>query len=471
MRVLLVSTYELGHQPLGIAGPAAALRALGHEVHGLDLAVQPWDEQEVDWAEAIAISVPMHTALRLGLEVAARARHRRPAVPIALHGLYAGVAAGNPLFGPADLLVAGEAAPALEGWLEGPGPAVPVAVEIGAAGRVTGGPPDRSGLPSLELYSHLVTAGGTRLAGSVEATRGCSHRCRHCPVPVVYGGRTRVVAVEDVLADVDALVRSGAEHLTFGDPDFLNRPRHALEVARAVHAAYPDVTFDVTVKVEHILRHAAVWPELAASGLLFVVSAFESVDDRVLELLAKGHTRTDAVSALGILRSVGVTPRPSLLPFTPWTTFDQLVDLLDFVADHDLVPDVDPVQYGIRLLLPPGSLLLDDPDPELAAALGGFDAAALTWRWAGDPAIDRLQVMVAATAEEAAGTGQPYEETYRAIRALVHDAAGRRDLHDPAPSPGAGTVRPRLSESWYCCAEPTGRQLDTVGSLGTSGCR
>jgi radical SAM superfamily enzyme YgiQ (UPF0313 family) len=464
VRVLLVSTYELGHQPLGIAGPAGQLRGRGHDVHVLDLAVQPWDDREIAWAEAVAISVPMHTALRLALEVAGRLRLVRPDLPIALHGLYAGVAVGNPLIGPGDLLAAGDVGPALAGWLEGARIAQPVHVDLGAPRKRTD-VPDRAGLPPLDRYARLVTEGGERTAGYVEASVGCAHRCRHCPVPVVYGGRTRAVDVGTVLADVAVLVEAGAEHLTFGDPDFLNRPAHALDVARAVHAAFPGLTFDITVKVEHVLRHERMWAELAACGCLFVVSAFESVDDRVLSLLDKGHTRADAVRALRILRQVGVTPRPSLLPFTPWTTFEQLLDLLDFVAVHDLVPDVDPVQYGIRLLLPPGSLLLESPGPELAAALRGFDAEALTWRWeAADPRLDALQAAVARVTEDAASAGEPVEHAYRAVRAAVYEAAGRRDDAPPPVRTTPGEVHPRLTESWYCCAEPTTRQLDAVGT-------
>ena len=67
MRVLLISTYELGHQPLHVASPAAALRSAAHEVRCLDLSVEPWDLELLDWPEAVAFSVPMHTAMRLAV--------------------------------------------------------------------------------------------------------------------------------------------------------------------------------------------------------------------------------------------------------------------------------------------------------------------------------------------------------------------------------------------------------------------
>ena len=102
MRLLLVSTYELGHQPLHLAAPAAALRAAGHEVRTLDTSVEPWTREPVDWAEAVAFSVPMHTAMRLALRAAAAVRAARPELPICLYGLYATVSRDLTL-GPAGL--------------------------------------------------------------------------------------------------------------------------------------------------------------------------------------------------------------------------------------------------------------------------------------------------------------------------------------------------------------------------------
>ena len=91
VRVLLVSTYELGHQPVHVASPAATLRAGGHDVRAIDVSVEPWDCAHVDWAERVAFSVPMHTAMRMAVVLAASVRDRRPDLPVCLYGLYAGI--------------------------------------------------------------------------------------------------------------------------------------------------------------------------------------------------------------------------------------------------------------------------------------------------------------------------------------------------------------------------------------------
>lgn len=445
MRVLLVSTYELGHQPLHLASPAAALAAAGHEVETLDLAVETWEPEVASWAEAVAVSVPMHTAMRVAQRWLEVVRALRPSLSTCLYGLYAPMAPA----GLADRLIAGEYEPALVAWVDSLAEAASGGVHVDL-GRSPFRPPRRAGLPPLDRYAQLAVGDERRLAGYAEASHGCLHKCRHCPVPVVYDGRLRVVPEEVVAADVDAQVAAGARHITFGDPDFLNGPQHSLRVVRRLHRRHPEVTFDCTVKVEHILRHARLWPELASCGCLFVVSAFECVADDILARLDKGHTTAEAAEAVALLRSHGIEVRPSFLPFTPWTTLPDLAALVDFVAVHDLVGNVDPVQYTIRLLLPQGSLLLDDPT--LAARLGRYDPDRLTWEWSSpDPAVDRLQAQLVEMVESDLHAGTPLPDVYGRVRAAVYEAAGAPGALTPELVPvAAGDARPRLTEPWFC---------------------
>jgi radical SAM superfamily enzyme YgiQ (UPF0313 family) len=479
MRALLVSTYELGHQPLHVASPAAALLRAGHQVRAIDLAVESWPEMgpaALAWTDAVAYSVPMHTAMRLALQHAREVRRMRPDVAICFYGLYAAVSHDLTVGTVADQVIAGEYEPSLVSWVDrlerGGGPSTrtdlhrPVRIELAPSSSTL---PARHLLPPLERYAHLAVGEELHTAGYVEASHGCSHRCRHCPVPVVYQGRTRPVDEELVVADVAQLAAMGAAHITIGDPDFLNRPLHAQRVVQAVHAAFPQLSFDVTTKVEHILRHETIWPELARAGCLFVVSAFESVNDAVLASLAKGHTVADEVRALSVVREAGIELRPSFLPFTPWTTPAHLVDLVEFVAAYDLVPSVDAVQYSIRLLLPEGSLLLDSVD--LAPYLGSYDNEALSYGWhAAEPTLNALQAELAHIAQSSVETGQPVEETYEAVRAAVLATAGLpyRTAGSPSAPWRAAKARPRLTEPWFCCAEPTDAQRLGVTECATT---
>jgi radical SAM superfamily enzyme YgiQ (UPF0313 family) len=457
--ILLVACYELGHQPLAVAWPAAFLERAGYRPALMDVSVEPVDVQKLARARVIAVSVPMHTALRLGLQVAARARAVNPGAHICFFGLYATLNTDFLLAHGGDSVIGGEAETPLLALVEavergdrGPLPAVarPGQPAMPHLRRLDFPVPSRAGLPSIKKYAHVERGGRMELAAYTEASRGCLHHCRHCPIPPVYGGRFFAVPREVVLADIRQQIEAGARHVTFGDPDFLNGPTHALAVARDLHAEWPDVTFDITAKIEHLLRHRAHLPALARAGCLFVVSAAESLSDTVLAHLEKGHTRADIRTALALTRDAGITLRPTWVAFTPWTTLEDHRAWLDFLAAEALIDHVDPVQYGLRLLVPPGSLLLESA--ALRPHLGPLEPETLSYPWTHpDPRMDRLQDETAQAVAQAAEHKEDAPAIFDRVRALAAAAAG-----GPAPAPvAAGMAKgrrrpPRLTEAWFC---------------------
>ena len=457
--ILLVACYELGHQPLAVAWPAAFLERAGYAPAVLDLSVEPFDAEKVARARLVAISVPMHTALRLGASVAARVRAANPRCHIAFYGLYATLNANDLLAHAADSVLSGEVEQALvalarnlDQRAEGRGkaaastaaPSLPRPV----LEKLDFPVPSRAQLPALTRYAHVEKHGRLELAAYVEASRGCKHFCRHCPIPPVYGGRFFVVPEAVVLADVRQQVKAGATHVTFGDPDFLNGPGHALRMARALHSAFPDLTFDFTAKVEHLLLQRDRLPELARLGAIFCVTAAESLSDTVLAHLDKGHTRADIVEAVRAVRAAGIAPRPTWVPFTPWSTLDDYRDLLDFVECHELVDAIDPVQYSIRLLVPPGSLLREHG--ALTPHLGALTEGAFHYRWTHpDPRMDRLAGAVAALVAEAADRREDAAATFGRVRRMADELAGAPARPAPVLPPGRERP-PRLTEPWFC---------------------
>lgn len=445
MHVLLISTYELGRQPVHVASPAASIEAAGHDVLAIDLAVEQWNPSLIDWADAVAISTPMHTATRLAVDAAARIRSQRPDLPVASYGLYAAMGADSDGKIPFDRAIVGEYETALVDWLAGTPSESAISIHLDRGGFRM---PNRSILPPLDKYARLMFSGETYLVGAVEASHGCAHQCRHCPIPAVYDGAFRVVDVDTVLGDIDRLVAAGARHITFGDPDFLNGPAHSLRIVRGLHERHPDLTFDCTVKVEHILKHRDVWDEFAEAGCLFVVSAFESMNDNVLELLDKGHTADDAAVAVHVLRDAGIDIRPSWLPFTPWSTRADIDAMFRFISAHDLIESTDPVQMGIRLLIPQGSLILDIDG--IDRHLGAYDPELLSYAWAAvEPEMDRLAALLMATAEDAAASGTDVGETFLAQWLAVVEGTDHEVPHDSVDQ-GATVGRPKLTESWFC---------------------
>jgi Radical SAM superfamily len=460
VNLVLLSTYELGRQPFGLASPAAWLRQRGDSVACFDLSRQPLPEVSLRGAELVAFYVPMHTATRLAIELLPAVRRLNPRAHLCFYGLYAPVneaylrklGVGTILGGEFEaglvhLAERLEAAAALGASADGPQPEPVVSL---ARQRFL--VPDRAGLPPLARYARLVLANGEeRVVGYAEASRGCKHLCRHCPIVPVYHGVFRIVGRDVVLADIRGQVAAGAQHITFGDPDFFNGPRHALELAEALHRGFPDLTYDVTIKIEHLVKQAAALPVLRDTGCLFVTSAVESLDDAVLARLDKGHTRADFLAVVERFREIGLTLAPTFVPFTPWTTLAGYAELLALLHAQGLEENVAPIQLGIRLLIPAGSRLLELE--EVRGLVGPFDEAGLVYPWRHpDPRVDELCREVEAIVQSSEKLGRQRARIFERI----WEAARRGEQGDAAPKLASAPVLlaragvPYLNEPWYC---------------------
>ncbi len=545
MNVVLISTYELGHQPFGLASPAAWLRARGAQVTCLDLSRQQLEGPAlaaVSEAALIAFYVPMHTATRLAAQLLNTVSKINPHAHLCFYGLYAPVnedylrglgvqtiLGGEFEGGLADLYasLAGQQGTGVSGMASahtdaenarenGTNPQASATSRNESQGaisleRLNFLVPDRSGLPALSKYAHvLMPDGASRVAGYTEASRGCKHLCRHCPIVPVYNGAFRIVQREVVLEDIRQQVAAGAQHISFGDPDFFNGPTHALAIVEALHAEFPQLSYDVTIKIEHLLNHAEHLPRLRDTGCLFVTTAVESVDDEILERLDKGHTRADFLAVALNFRKLGMVLHPTFVPFTPWTTLEGYGDLLTVLAEQELIENVAPIQLGIRLLIPAGSRLLELD--ELRDNIGVFNSAALVYPWRhADPRMDRLaervQDLAAAADKAELSRAEAFVTIWQATADLTKDVAkgatkdavkegasvaqvlgahampvSGKTKSAPEPeacSPRSAVIReivplgpppaltaraaiPHLSEAWYCCAEPTRDQFVAI---------
>lgn len=450
MPVVLISTYDLGRQPFGLASPAAWLRRAGASVEAIDLSRQHLPVNAVTSADVIAFYLPMHTATRLALPVIDRVKALNPGATICAYGLYAPLNEELLRQHGVSIVLGPEAEEDLVALASGNhktgSPPQRLGTEI--LPRLKFIQPDRAGLPALDRYASLEMPDGSRkIVAATDATRGCKHRCRHCPIVPVYDGQFRVVPVDVVMADVRAQVEQGATHVSFGDPDFFNGPTHARKIVEALHREFPDVSYDAIIKVEHLLDHRELLPVLVETGCLFVTSAVESVDDDILARLEKGHTRAGFIAAAGACRSVGLTLVPTFVAFTPWTSIDGYIDLLTVVEDLDLAGHVAPVQWSIRLLVTWGSRLLELDD--IKTRVGPFDAKTLTYPWRHhDSRVDALQRQVMALAS---GSKTPRAAVFQTARELAHVARGQvktfRSVDLVLPSRSA---IPYMNEPWYC---------------------
>ena len=495
MNIVLISTYELGRQPFGVVSPAAWLRKRGHQVACFDLTRQELDQSAARAAALIAIYLPMHTATRLAAKLIPSLREQNPAAHICCYGLYAPMNAKYLRTLGAQTILGGEFEVGLVSLVDRISAqtngakkppfqtqsehsseesatqrksvahaARPLQPEpLVSLERLAFEVPDRAGMPPLAKYAHLIIpGGGYRVVGSTEASRGCKHLCRHCPIVPVYNGVFRIVSREVVMADVRQQVAAGAQHISFGDPDFFNGIRHALELVAAFHSEFPDVTYDVTIKIEHLRKYDQHLTALRDTGCLFVIRAVESIHNKILQRLDKGHTREDFLHVARRFRSLNMTLHPTFVAFTPWTTMDGYLALLRVLAAEELVENVAPIQLGIRLLIPEGSRLLELE--EVRRGVGAFDAESLVYPWKNpDARVDKLSEIVQSIAADADRKKESRSAAFARIWTAAHAAAG---IEPPQQAlvKRSGVAVPFLSEPWYCCAEPTKEQLVSIGS-------
>ena len=466
MRIVLISTYELGRQPFGLASPAAWLRATGASVSCVDLSREPLPEDVVRAADLVAFYVPMHTATRLAVAALPAVRGLNAKAHLCSYGLYAPVNETYLRGLGVETILGGEFEEGLRSLAErlsgNPGagkngqhePFDALSASQGkltiSLARQTFITPDRAGMVALDKYARVVMPSGEmRTAGYTEASRGCKHLCRHCPIVPVYNGVFRIVDREVVMADIRQQVAAGARHITLGDPDFFNGIGHAIPLVEELHREFPGVTYDVTIKVEHLLKHSDCLATLRDTGCLFVTSAVESVDDAVLERLAKNHTRADFLRVVAMFREMGLTLQPTFVPFTPWTTLEGYCDLLEVLREEELVENVAPIQLAIRLLIPAGSRLLELD--QIRRGVGDFDEAGLLYPWKhSDPRVDRLCEQIQGIVHAGEQMKRSRAQIFERIEDGAFAVAGGGITRSALPVLASWAAVPYLNEPWYC---------------------
>src|SRR5688572_16941536 len=229
MRALLISTYEMGRQPFGLASPAAWLRREGVDVQLADLAREKLEAEEIRAARLVGFHLPMHTATRLAAPVIRMVREENPSARICAYGVYAPLNAEWLRSLGVDDVLGGEFEEELAAIArdvqQGRSAFVVRRSSFSVRGSSERGTqnveprtenveprtenlprlhflvPDRAGLPALTRYATLQLGDGTRrTVGYTEASRGCRHLCRHCPIVPVYKGQFRIVQADVVLA-------------------------------------------------------------------------------------------------------------------------------------------------------------------------------------------------------------------------------------------------------------------------------
>jgi len=467
LKVIALSFYDLGHQPLSLAAAAAILKSYNCDFSLIDLSNSQLNKENIRAADIILLSVPMHTAARMATSILPELKNLNSNAHISAFGLYAiqlEDALSEKLL---DSVFVGEFEPSLKLLIED------------HLDKYTGGQqsliwdkpktdfsrqnflvPERTSLPDLDVYAKVIHYDSEKLTGYIETSRGCAHVCSHCPVTAVYKGKFRIIDEQSILLDVDNLINQGAEHITFGDPDFFNAPKHSLKIASLIKAKYPKITFDATIKVEHILEYKNLIKSLDELGFIYIISAFESTSDIVLKNLKKNHNLYDMHHVIEICKNANLFIKPTWIPFTPWMLNSDYASMINFIIENELVELTPRIQYGIKLLIPKYSALLEDDSLDSFDIKYSSDALNHEWEHV-DRSIEKLYSMVSelilSSMSHKSPKGQFFQNLCSLVEVITHEKI--------SSCTKVSTTRLGSTENWYCCAEPTDQQLITLDSL------
>jgi radical SAM superfamily enzyme YgiQ (UPF0313 family) len=470
-KICLVSTYESGFQSLGTAVAAAHLSEIGINPRLLDLSVSSalsmQEFEEYDW---VGFHLPMFHSLPTAFQIAASIRAAGIRTRCFFFGLYASLFKAEILAKYGDFVFDTDWEDDIVLLATDPDRLLTSAGDAGAQGKAALPayayrrqdrhlPPKRSFLPHVSTFAKLIDRGAAYVTGNVEATRGCIHKCTHCPIPPVYDGKLTIIPADVVLQDIDNLVAMGARNISFIDPDFLNAPKHSIEIVQRMNQKYPFLTYDFTAKVSHLRKHQSHVEVLARYGLTYILTAMEFNNDRALDVLEKKHNVDDLNWSVKFLRSVGVHIKPTFVFINPWTSVSDLSELLDFIESNDLIECVDPIQYKIKLLLFSNSRLLDGA--RVSQEMLG-DSNELYTEWThDDPAIEAIYQRSAAAVDAGlarkAGNAEIFADVRSIIDSYLGNAADSRGTLEII-SHSIGDV-PKYNVPNFCCAEPTDEKM------------
>ena len=442
MKILLLSFYDLGKQPKIISELYKKLDNGSNQIDVVDYSIEE-KNLTLDNYDVLGIYASMHTASVLAEQYL---RDRKLPNKLFVFGLYANVF--SEMFSNFQSIHSFDS-DELESLLE---------VQLNPNYSFKHSVPDRTILPSITDYSHIVDGSNNLIAGSVETTYGCKHECTHCPVPIEFKGMFKTFGTEKIITDVTNQVEEGAKHISFNDPDFFNGPKHALKILQLLNEKHPSITYDSTIKVEHILKYPDYFQELKNLNMLFVISAFETTNDHVLNILQKNHSFNDLNKAVELSLENNIDIRPTWMPFSPWTEQNDLISIIKLIENYKLRETVDPIQLTIKLLVPKNSLILKKP--EMKEYLLDYDPASFSYAWKYKfPNIDNIQneLFTYVLQHESENEYTQYLGLVDILETHTNETLLNSEKYSQR-------IVPKLSETWFCCAEPNKIQLDRIKS-------
>jgi radical SAM superfamily enzyme YgiQ (UPF0313 family) len=376
-RILLAAVYEGGAQPTSIGTAASHLIQDGIVPRCVDTFLDGLPQDDIiAESDVLAISVPLFQSVAPAVELAALARKINPTGRIVMFGQHANIHAERLLPAHCDYVIRGDPEPALVALARSSADGSDsTSLGVCRDGQLAKPyvhrndlrAPARQLLPELSRYRYpeldsIWCCGAQPTVGNVETARGCHHICSYCSVFAATGRKVTLIPPPVVMEDIRQVVALGAKHIWFTDAEFFNAKQHGLGIIRSMKREFPNLTFDITTRADHILEAKEGVAELRDLGCKFVTTALEFPSQRVLDAIHKELTVDQIERAIDYCQEIGLRLNPTFIVFNPWIDADELGGFRNWIDRVGLTESVSPIQYETRLYLYKGSPLLKHPD-------------------------------------------------------------------------------------------------------------
>jgi len=176
-----------------------------------------------------------------------------------------------------------------------------------------------SGRPEfIDIDNYMPFSIKFRRFGPIEITRGCNHFCYYCQTPRIFGVKLRHRSIEKILKYVEILKKYKKTDIRFITPDALSYGSFNNEVnIDAVYSLLKGIreiikdegriffgSFPSEIRPEKIKEETVSILKKFVDNKMIVIGA-QTGSERLLKKIRRGHTVSDVIDAVKILRKNG----------------------------------------------------------------------------------------------------------------------------------------------------------------------
>lgn len=194
--------------------------------------------------------------------------------------------------------------------------------------------PDRRLLGDANLYVPPPAMYRRKPVAIMLTSRGCNRRCIYCfQMDKERKSGIRYRSVENVLEEIELLLRQGYREIKFIDDTFAQDRERAMRVAREIARRRLDFTWFASACVNQVdpeLLHA-----FKEAGCWAILYGVESGVQKNLNAIRKGINLAQARNAVAWAKQAGLKVQTTFMFGIPGETYEEALETIEFACELD----------------------------------------------------------------------------------------------------------------------------------------